>query len=104
VSLLSVQQLFPAHSCCTAHTLSGNLAAHQMARWLMQAPVDDKVALKEIHDTVRQYYELINSAFTFYPTGTSADVFHMGLNNFTAMLEDCKVTMTVVACRLSLQP
>lgn len=58
---------------------------------VMQAPQDDKVALKEIHDTVRQHYELINSAFTFYPTGTSADVFHMGLNNFTGMLEDCKV-------------
>ncbi|DBA90981.1 TPA: hypothetical protein ACH3X2_004190 [Trebouxia sp. C0005] len=56
-----------------------------------KAPVEDKVALKEIHDTVRQHYELINSAFTFYPTGSSADVFHMGLNNFTAMLEDCKI-------------
>lgn len=53
--------------------------------------MDEKVALKEIHDIVCQYYELINSAFTFYPTGTSADVFHMGLNNFTGMLEDCKV-------------
>ena len=53
--------------------------------------MDEKVALKEIHDAVKQHYELINSAFTFYPTGTSADVFHMGLNNFTAMLEDCKV-------------
>ncbi len=70
----------------------------------MQAPVEDKVALKEIHDTVRQYYELINSAFTFYPTGTSADVFHMGLNNFTAMLEDCKVITAKLACQLSLQP
>ena len=49
--------------------------------------------MKEIHDAVKQHYELINSAFTFYPTGTSADVFHMGLNNFTAMLEDCKVSM-----------
>ncbi|DBA81483.1 TPA: hypothetical protein ACH3X1_007263 [Trebouxia sp. C0004] len=57
-----------------------------------KAPLDDKVALKEIHDTVRQHYELINSAFTFYPTGTSADVFHMGLNNFTGMLEDCKIS------------
>lgn len=70
----------------------------------MQAPVEDKVALREIQDTVRQYYELINSAFTFYPTGTSADVFHMGLNNFTGMLEDCKVITAELACRLSLQP
>ena len=57
----------------------------------MQSPQDEKVALKEIHDTLRQCYELINSAFIFYPTGTSADVFHMGLNQFTALLEDCKV-------------
>ena len=57
----------------------------------MQSPQDDKAALKEIHDTLRQHWELINSAFIFYPTGTSADVFHMGLNQFTALLEDCKV-------------
>lgn len=67
----------------------------------MQAPVEDKVALKEIHDTVRQHYELINSAFTFYPTGSSADVFHMGLNNFTAMLEDCKVSTAKLASPVS---
>ena len=60
---------------------------------LVQSPQDEKVALKEIHDTLRQCYELINSTFTFYPTGTSADVFHMGLNQFTALLEDCKVPL-----------
>ena len=60
---------------------------------IVQSPVDEKAAIKEIHDAVKQHYELINSAFTFYPTATSADVFHMGLNNFTAMLEDCKVSI-----------
>lgn len=62
----------------------------------VQSPLDEKAAIKEIHDAVKQNYELINSAFCFYPTGTSADVFHMGLNNFTAMLEDCKVSAIVV--------
>ena len=58
---------------------------------MLQTPQDDKAALKEIHDTLCQHYELISQAFLFYPTGSSADVFHMGLNNFTALLEDCKV-------------
>ena len=58
---------------------------------LMQSPQDEKAALKEIHDMLCQHYELICQAFVFYPTGSSADVFHMGLNNFTALLEDCKV-------------
>ena len=51
------------------------------------------MALKEIHDALCQHYELISQAFLFYPTGSSADVFHMGLNNFTALLEDCKVCL-----------
>ena len=58
---------------------------------MLQSPQDDKAALKEIHDVLCQHYELISQAFLFYPTGSSADVFHMGLNNFTGLLEDCKV-------------
>lgn len=58
---------------------------------MVQSPQDEKVALKEIHDMLCQHYQLICQAFLFYPTGSSADVFHMGLNNFTALLEDCKV-------------
>lgn len=58
----------------------------------VQSPQDDKAAVKETHDMLCQHYELICQAFVFYPTGSSADVFHMGLNNFTGLLEDCKVS------------
>ena len=47
--------------------------------------------MKEIHDALKQHYELVNAAFTFYTTGGSTSCFHMGLNNFTSFLEDCKV-------------
>ena len=50
--------------------------------------------MKEIHDALKQHYELVNAAFTFYTTGGSTSCFHMGLNNFTSFLEDCKVCIT----------
>ena len=80
-----LQAGMPLLMCAAVYTKAGCCCC-------LQNPVDEKVAVKEIHDVVRQYYEVFNAAFTFYPTGSSADVFHMGLNNFTGMLEDCKVT------------
>ena len=60
--------------------------------------MEEKAALKEVHDAVKQHYELINAAFTFYATGGSTSCFHMGLNNFTSMLEDCKVCTAPLCC------
>lgn len=57
----------------------------------VQSPMEEKAAMKEIHDALKQNYELINAAFTYYATGGSTSIFHMGLNNFTSFLEDCKV-------------
>ena len=51
--------------------------------------------MKEIHDALKQHYELVNAAFSFYTTGGSTSCFHMGLNNFTSFLEDCKVLLSM---------
>ncbi|KAK9816567.1 hypothetical protein WJX72_002063 [[Myrmecia] bisecta] len=53
--------------------------------------LDDKAALKEVHDMLKKHFQMLYSCFVFYGCSGGSDTFHIGLNAFTAFLDDCKI-------------
>lgn len=56
-----------------------------------QALGDEKTVADKVKAVLKQHYEMLLRAFTFYSCGGSSDAFHLGLNQFTSFVEDCKV-------------
>jgi hypothetical protein len=56
-----------------------------------QGRKDEKTVVSRVADVLQRHYEMLVRAFTYFSCGGSSDTFHMGLNQFTAFLEDCKV-------------
>lgn len=59
-----------------------------------QAQGEDNTA--KVKAVLKQHYETLLRAFTLYSCGGSSDAFHLGLNQFTTFVEDCKVCTRVL--------
>lgn len=59
--------------------------------YVLQVLGDEKTVVDKVKATLKEYYDLLVRLFTYYSCGGSSDAFHLGLNQFTAFLEDCKV-------------
>lgn len=55
-------------------------------------PWPPQVAIKEVHDVLLKYYAQLYGAFVYYAAGGSSDPYHLSLNAFTTLLDDCGIS------------